>query len=286
MHLHQTALLGALVLASTLGPAQAAFPPPLSSYYPDVGPNASIVFELHEGAGVGLIGLLTREATASVKRILDKNARIEELVIDSQGGDVDGAIALAELVRERKLRLVVAGRCFSACANFVFTAARRKDVLPGSLVGIHGKTYSYAFQDKPLMLRSSDSKQIVAASGDPSAAAQVAAFDKAERTFYRNIGVSMTYLDDFERYSAAYRSAPAASCPALEFWILRRKDLEKMGVTGMGAIWEPLDRAAAGAAGARFGFNPKTMFLGDPAALAAQCRPASGFMAKLRGLFG
>jgi hypothetical protein len=287
MHIKKTSLTGAIVLLSTPLLAQAAAPmaPPLSSYFPKLEPNAGLVADMGNGAGMAVIGLLTPEVTASVRLILDKNPRINTMYIDSQGGDMRAAIALAELTRERKLRLVVAGRCFSACANYIFTAARSKDVLPGSLIGIHGKTYSYNYKDKPLTFSANDKNQVIAASGDPSAPAQIAALDRAERAFNAAVGVSSAYHDAYDRYTAQYRSAPAGSCPAVDYWILRRRDLEKMGVGGMGAVWEPVDQAAAGNAAARFGFNPKTVFFGDPAALAARCQPASGLMAKLRALF-
>ena len=47
------------------------------------------------------------------------------------------------MIRQRKLRLVVDGRCLSACANYLFPAAIRKAVLPGSVVAIHGLSTLY-----------------------------------------------------------------------------------------------------------------------------------------------
>jgi len=291
MIIKRSTLIGAIAVlcASPLTQAASPMPPPLSSYYPAIAPNANVVAEMRDGAGIALIGFLTPEVTASIRRLLDKDTRIKTLYIDSGGGELRDALALAELVRQRRLRVVVAGRCFSACANYVFTAARSKDVLPGSLVVIHGKTYHYTSKDKAIQM--ADTEQLIAASGDPLTRPQLAALSKDEHAFYANIGISTAYHDAFDRYTKlragkAPAGAAAGNCPAVDFWILRRKDMEKMGVTGMGAIWEPADRAAADSAATRLGLNPKTTFIGDPEALAAQCKPASGLMAKLRGLFG
>jgi len=281
-------LAGALLLSHQLAQAAPELPPPLSSYFPDIGPNATIISEIHDGASIALVGLLTSDATASVQNILRKKNSIRALYIDSPGGDVPAGMALAELVRQHKLRLVVSGRCLSACANYVFTAALRKDVLPGSLVGIHGTSYSSTVGARTLTVNARDTDKLVAASGDASLGAIIAALNKGEHDFYAKFGISTRYHDAFNRYTEqrAARGATTGGCPAFDFWVLRRKDLENMGVTGMGAVWEPGDKAMAGKAAARLGLGTKAVFLGDAAALAAQCQPAPGFMAKLRALFG
>ena len=62
----------------------------------------------------------------------------ERLLITSGGGSVRAGIALGRWVREQDLTLVVEDYCLSSCANYVFTAATRKIIRPGAVVGWHG----------------------------------------------------------------------------------------------------------------------------------------------------
>lgn len=62
----------------------------------------------------------------------------QRMIVDSPGGEVEAGIALGHWVFTQGIDLVVDGECLSSCANYVFTAARRKTVLPGSVVGWHG----------------------------------------------------------------------------------------------------------------------------------------------------
>ena len=278
----------ALVFAHQLAPAAPAMEAPLSSYFPSIGPNVSIVSEIHEGASIAMLGPISSEANALIQAILDKKDSIRALYIDSGGGDVTAAIALAEMIRQHKLRLVVAGRCLSACANYVFTAAVRKTVPPGSLVGIHGTIIHARFDDKMLIANARDKDKLIAAvaARDPSVATRLAALEQSNLDFYKKYGISTQYHAAFDRYTAQRAAGRAGDCPEIDFWVLRRKDLENMGVTGMGDVWEPADQAATNQAAARLGLNAKAIFFGDAAALAARCKPASGLAAKLRGLFG
>lgn len=274
-----------------LQPAQAAPQPPLpmSSYLPELGPNASLVSELPNRAAIVLSGLLTPQSAVTVRRFLDQKNSIRALYIDSRGGDLTAAMALGDLVRQRMLHLVVIGRCLSACANYVFTAAHSKEVMPGALVGIHGKSVNAYVGDKTITVQARHADKLVAATRDPLLSTKISAIGKSEHAFYAKLGISTRYHDAFERYGmrreARSTSAPGA-CPAIDFWVLRRKDLENMGVTGIGAMWEPANQAMASKAAAqlRLGSSNK-VFFGDAAALEAQCKPATGFMARLRSLF-
>jgi hypothetical protein len=138
-------LMGALVLLcgclSALGLATPDLPPRLSTVFPKIGADATYLIEIPDSTRLILAGPLTPTIATNVGRILERNKRIDTLYIDLDGGDVRAAMALGDMIRQRNRRLVVAGACFSACANYLFTAARAKLVLPGSLVGIHNPTY-------------------------------------------------------------------------------------------------------------------------------------------------
>lgn len=91
-------------------------------------------------------------------------ASLSRLEIASPGGDALSGIAIGEMIKSRDLEVVVVGKgCTSACANYVFTPARRKTLSPGSMVFWH---YSCPFSipDDPVRLR----EQLVAKLGTPS----------------------------------------------------------------------------------------------------------------------
>lgn len=67
------------------------------------------------------------------------NPRAEVLlVVDTSGGDVSSAIKIANLLIERDLTILISGKCFSSCANYLFFAADRKIVAHNAELGWHG----------------------------------------------------------------------------------------------------------------------------------------------------
>ncbi|MBV8698800.1 MAG: hypothetical protein JO052_13210, partial [Bradyrhizobium sp.] len=58
-------------------------------------------------------------------------------VVRSGGGDVASAIALAELIRDRRATVVAYDHCLSACASVLLIASVRTYVLKGTLVAWH-----------------------------------------------------------------------------------------------------------------------------------------------------
>lgn len=63
---------------------------------------------------------------------------ITTLLIDSAGGEIVVGMDFGTWVLERRLNVVVDRACLSSCANYVFTAARKKEILPGAVVAWHG----------------------------------------------------------------------------------------------------------------------------------------------------
>jgi hypothetical protein len=113
------------------------------------------------------------------------------LVIDSPGGEVEAGIALGRWVFEHRVDVIVAGECLSACANYVFTAARHKTVRLGSVVGWHGNYHHL----KATGLWRDDVAARVARTGETTATAeravraQVERLVALEREFFSKIGV-------------------------------------------------------------------------------------------------
>ncbi len=83
-------------------------------------------------------GLIRQAATFPVQR----------LVIDSPGGDVDAGLTLGQWIADHAVDVEVVGLCASACANYVFAAARRKIIDDGGLVVWHGSLLQKDFRDR------------------------------------------------------------------------------------------------------------------------------------------
>jgi len=58
-------------------------------------------------------------------------------VIRSPGGNVNSAIALSDMIRDRHATVVVYDYCFSACASMLLVASYQTYVLKGTLVAWH-----------------------------------------------------------------------------------------------------------------------------------------------------
>ena len=67
-----------------------------------------------------------------------KNLKIKKLRVNSGGGDVEAAIKLARWIYNNKVDIEVIEYCLSSCANYLFTAAFHKKILPGAIVAWHG----------------------------------------------------------------------------------------------------------------------------------------------------
>jgi len=77
---------------------------------------------------------------------------VRTLRIDSPGGDVEAGLRLGSLVFDHSMDVEVFGRgCHSSCANYVFTAGRRKRIEAGSLVTWHGSAIQTDWNFRPRM---------------------------------------------------------------------------------------------------------------------------------------
>lgn len=90
-----------------------------------------------EGSTLEYTGLLNTAGLEQLRRILKQQPSLRELRINSSGGDALPAIEIGELVRDRRLEVVVDDRCNSACANYVFVPATKKTITAGSMVMWH-----------------------------------------------------------------------------------------------------------------------------------------------------
>lgn len=60
------------------------------------------------------------------------------LRIDSSGGEIMSSMRIGRALHDRRMDVVVRNLCMSACANYIFAAAARKTIEPGSIVAWHG----------------------------------------------------------------------------------------------------------------------------------------------------
>ena len=101
------------------------------------------------------------------------------IVITSQGGSMEDALNIAEVMQKHKIVLEVKDYCISACANFLFIAASEKKLLPDAVLGFHGgSTSSSAKKDTIRKAKASKNETV----------RQVAQMLERTWTFYESVG--------------------------------------------------------------------------------------------------
>lgn len=159
-----------------------------------------------------------REFFASVQ-----DRPVTRLVITSGGGEVAAAIALGQWVFDHRIDLEVAEYCLSSCANYVFTAARRKIIRPGAVVAWHG---NYRHLKETGLWRDDVTRRVERDGQDRDTArrevlAQVARLVHLEQEFFKRIGVN--------GYLCWIGKMPPYSAP--NYYFLSREDMARFGVT-------------------------------------------------------
>lgn len=66
---------------------------------------------------------------------------ISKLEINSGGGDIDAGMEFGLWVHQQNLAVVIDELCFSACANYIFPAARSVHLKSGAFVAWHGGAF-------------------------------------------------------------------------------------------------------------------------------------------------
>ena|GEM_PF-2982050 len=91
-------------------------------------------------------GDIDSEMAQAVARHLRQAPRHLAVVVDSGGGSVASAINIADSLSAHGYDLIVAGKCSSSCANYLFVAASEKFLLQGARLGWHGSTAPRSFE--------------------------------------------------------------------------------------------------------------------------------------------
>jgi len=140
------ALAFAIVVASCASPHGIAPRSSASALLPVPAKRSFVVVRPTDGE-LGYSGTLTDEGLDALHRAYDD--RVHRLLIRSGGGEIGVGTEFGEWVRDRDLDVVVVDYCLSSCANYVFTAGRKKTILPGAIVAWHGNSRQRSFEDQP-----------------------------------------------------------------------------------------------------------------------------------------
>ncbi len=101
---------------------------------------------------VAFDGCIDQQSAEVVIRALDRRP-LASLLVRSNGGAVNAAVEVAEVLARHRTRMVIRGQCLSSCANYWLPAAGSVDVEDGSAIGFHGDartTFRYASAVQPL----------------------------------------------------------------------------------------------------------------------------------------
>jgi len=210
--------------------------------------NESAIF-IEKGRQIILIGEITPTVTLAFKKGILEDQQIKLVRIDSPGGDLESALEIAKIIKNHHLNLIVDGKCFSACANYLFPAAAIKTVLPGSLVAIHEKTFWY-FDSRRLQKMSFvalNNKSIPLLSKE-----SLTDFEKIvqkEAAFLQELEINQDLHHSFLRFLENRDRAPGIegirimlsnqNCREIRIWALNESQLISMGVKGIRGFWFP-----------------------------------------------
>lgn len=171
------------------------------------------------GSVLCFTGDIDRDSAARAEALMADRG-LTAFVITSDGGEVTAAVRLARSLRGRGLPLIVARRCISSCANFLFPAARTKAVAPHSLVIFHGGIAPGAFGG---LFGGGEERDLLSLT----------------TAFFREIGV-----DGSITYDPPYRRDPRSGVRSLaEEWTATPAALRRHGVTGLSFMWWPSSEA-------------------------------------------
>ena len=257
--------------------------------------NISLVGIEQDSMELVLIGTIDARMAQAVKDYADRYP-LRAVVVDSYGGNIDSAMDIAAILRAKKLDLIVDGRCLSACANYLFPAAARKTVLPGSVVGIHNIRVTYQDKGTVALVPATDAARLFQSRGDMDSLKQFQRTQRREQAFYRDLGIRQDNYQAYLRYLAnrkanfgtetiAAKEAAFEGCPPVQMWALERAQLEAMGVQGIGEFWFPATNREKQELALDLGFSPSFLYFGGASDMAQLCSTPAGLLSRLARRF-
>lgn len=207
-----------------------------------LAPNENGIL-IDKGKQIILVGEINATLATTFKKAVLEDREITSVVIDSQGGDVDSALDIAMVMKKHKLNLVVDGKCFSACANYLFPAAANKTVLPGSLLAIHEKTYRENNQSQQVSVVETEEK--LSDHFTKKKLDEIKRLKQKEDAFLEVMGLNKNlhnaYLSFISDRDGSLKNGQRSSlrCQEVRMWGLNKDQLISMGVKGIGSFWFP-----------------------------------------------
>ncbi|MPS38689.1 peptidase [Vibrio sp. VGrn 2] len=182
------------------------------------------------GNSIHYTGTLSSEANNAIVEIY-ANATVKptNLVISSDGGDVELGMALGEWIFANKIDIEVNDYCLSSCANYVFTAGKNKYISNKAIIGFHGGLSSQefdtseiemSFQDLPKRQREKEIQKVL-----HEMQTYIDKTKEKEDSFFKKIKVKqeITTLGQSPRYDSFSDSDYSG-------WTYNPNDYSKLGV--------------------------------------------------------
>lgn len=244
--------------------------------------KGNINYVVCRGGNLVLTGEIKPDLPDLVTDCLARDKTVRTVYVDLLGGDVAAALKIAQAIDRSGVAVVVDGRCFSACADYLLPSARKVSVLPGSLVGIH---------DRLLQIRDSTGKTVREHLTNPEAQLRkwgqpaLTAYRKTELerlNFLGRYGRSEPFHDIFRAYlgrQASFlwgKAADSFLCPKYEIWILDQAQLKEFGLRAIEDVWAPSSQKQVDAI-TRSWRHSEQFFFGTASLLDRQCTIAGVF---------
>jgi ATP-dependent protease ClpP protease subunit len=241
--------------------------------------NAIII----QPAQITLIGQITPAIAVAFKNAMNQEKNIKVVLVDSSGGDMESALNIAMIIKNRKLNLVVDGRCFSACANYLFPAAQTKIVLPGSFVAIHETTVLYPENGSiKWTLNVEEAERTLRAVSDKPALEKLMQLRMKEKIFVEQLEINAKLHNSYAIYLLNRKNSFGSenlnfessypNCPPVKMWILNKQQLISMGIKGIGDFWFPRNDEEKKMLSTYFKFPPGSAFYGEAHDLELVCK--------------
>ncbi len=240
---------------------------------------------------VTLIGTIDAAMAEQFKAAV-ADGHVVTVVVDSYGGDIASAMDIVDLIRQRGMHVLVDGRCLSACASYLFSAAATKTVLPGSVVAIHGLTLRYSDGVQMKQATESQTDELFRSSTMVGNRDFFNRLMARQNEFYRQLGVRSDLRDSFARYLfhrkqllgtdmiTAQQQVPG--CPPAQMWALDKAQLEAAGVRGIGAFWTPSGDEQKARLLRDLGLPAEFLYYGPATGLEQLCTRPPGGIAKMK----
>jgi hypothetical protein len=163
-------------------------------------------------AALSLNGTIGKGTFDEFNRKLDHE--ISEIWLNSGGGNVREALKIANIIRERKLKIVVNGFCISSCANYLFLAGFEKKI--HGIVGFHGSAQAMKKKMAPCQAT------------DNSKCNSINEITENEKVFFQSVGIN-TFLFDMTQSA----DKGMANGKLFAYYAPSVKTLNALGVNGI-----------------------------------------------------